>query len=71
MKSTYAFLDSFDQACLNLTTEELRVKYPGIPVAELKECQRMIKELMSELNQRRFWRWIKKRSWVLYSFGED
>lgn len=68
---THAFLDNFDRDCLNLTTAELRSKYPAIPIAELEESQGIIKEQMSELNQRRFWRWLKQKPWVLYSFGGD
>lgn len=71
MNKSYAFLDCFDRDCLKLTTEELQGKYPGIPLSELTESQRIIKEQMNELGQRRFQRWLKQRAWVLYSFGED
>mgnify|MGYP003386900120 CR=1 FL=1 len=71
MKNSHAFLDCFDQDCLNLAANELVLKYPKTPSAELIESQRIIKEQMSELNQRRFRLWLKKKPWVLYSFGED
>lgn len=70
MNTAYAFLDCYDRDCLALTAEELQVKYPRIPIGELNDNQRMIKEQMSELNKRRFLRWLKQRSWVLYFFGE-
>ena len=71
MKTPLPFLDCFDRDCLNLTTQELRAKYPRISLTDLEESQRAIREQMSELKQRRCWRWIKRRSWALYSYGED
>ena len=71
MKATHAFLNCFDHDCLNLTTDELQAKYPKMPFKELIDSQRIIREQMSELNQRRFLRWLKQKSWVLYSLGED
>jgi hypothetical protein len=66
-----AFLSVFDKDCLRLTIGELRLKYPRVPVHELEDGQRIIREQMTELNQRRFLRWLSVRKWVLYSYGED
>jgi hypothetical protein len=69
MKLEEAYLSDFDRDCLNLTPEELREKYPEISNQELEESKRIISEQMTELNKRRFLRWLSKRRWVLYRFG--
>jgi len=67
MKTYHPYLDQFDHDCLNLPIEELEAKYPLLPVQELEESQRIIKDQMCELNQRRFWKWASLRKWIFYS----
>lgn len=67
MKTPHPYLDRFDHDCLNLPIEELQAKYPLLSVDELEEGKRIITEQMSELNQRRFWKWASLRKWIFYS----
>lgn len=69
MKLEEAYLSNFDRDCLNLSAQELQAKYSRVPIRELEECKRIISEQMTELNKRRFLRWLSKRRWVLYRFA--
>ena len=68
MKKEEAFLSNFDLDCLKLTVEELRAKYPRVPIQELEEGKRVISDQMTELNKRILLRWLSKRRWILYRF---
>ena len=68
MKKEEAFLSNFDRDCLKLSIADLQAKYPKTSVEELISSQQIIKEQMSELGQKRFLKWLKKRSWVLYDY---